>query len=257
MKPDIDFHIARDQERKKTLFLESVICMSIGMIARVFYCWKYFVPVRDSYDYEEYIKQWIAYKTIPEDALFPPLGPFILRIPALYFGTDIIKGGIIVNVLLGLCFISVIIMLSREITSSEYAAVCSGLLAATHPTLVYYSCQLLRENTFLLFAGLAALSAIRYIKFKSPNRFLIVFTAFFAVLSCMCRHEGIELIVLFGLLFFLIPRQRKHWGRIRTVSLFVLSCLVSVIITSAAIGISADFYASYPAIFEKYLNPEL
>ena len=84
-------------QKNKWIFVDCIVCMVIGAIVRLYYCISFFVPVRDTYVYEEYIRQWTLYGEIPEGATFPPLGLFILRIPSLYYGLDIIKGDVSSN----------------------------------------------------------------------------------------------------------------------------------------------------------------
>lgn len=185
---------------------------------------------------------------------FPPLGPFILRIPALYFDTDIMKGGIVVNMILGLCIISVLVLISKEILFSDLIATGLGIIAAVHPSLVHYSCHLLRENTFLLFSSLAVLCALRHMKFHTRRN--VVFSAVFTVMATLCRHEGIELLAVFCVLFFLNPTKPDCATRFKTVFLFLISGFAALFLISYAVGISSDFYLSYPHTLKNYFNEE-
>ena len=62
------------KQRDKRIFIDCIVCMAIGAIVRLFYCLSYFVPVRDAFVYEDYIRQWILQGNIPDGFLFPRSG---------------------------------------------------------------------------------------------------------------------------------------------------------------------------------------
>lgn len=186
--------------RSKDIII-SFICVALGGMARVFYCWKYPVPVRDAFRYKEFIVQWIDTGIIPEGTYFPPLGLYLLKIPGSLCGYDIMKGGIVVNMILGLSIILILIKISSCLYPSALSVLCTGLLAAGHPTLIQYSCQMTRENTYLFFSCLAVLFTIKN-SISSCHCFILLVSLFSAA-AFLCRFEALELVPLVNLAIFL------------------------------------------------------
>ena len=97
------------------------------------------------------MRKWDKLGHIPLDKVYPPLGLFILKTATTYYRDDYLKKGTLINVVVGLLIIVAGINAGAKITQSEFGAMCLGLVLSTHPSLVYYSCCLLRENLYLLF----------------------------------------------------------------------------------------------------------
>ena len=150
------------KDKNNRLFFVIVICLAIGGLLRVFYCLKYPVPVRDSFSYKFFIEEWVKYGKLPYGKDFPPLGLYLLHIPSALTGCETIKSSIIMNVLFGMLFICVSVYISKCIFSSTFVQCVIGLIVATHPTLIDYSCQGTRENSYLLFCCLSIFFIIKY-----------------------------------------------------------------------------------------------
>ncbi len=234
----------------KRLFLITTVCVLIGSIVRIAYCLKYPVPVRDSYEYMFIIREWIETNSIPIEKPIPPLGLFLMKIPTTYFGYEIIKGGIVINILLGLLIIITLIKISDEITPSPLLALCIGILSATHPTLIRYSCEMLRENSFLLFSSFAVISCIRFL--KGTTGYLILASICLAA-GYLCRHEGIEFAFFFGALILFNPKiELKKRGLYSMI--YIVLFMFSLVAISLCIGIPKEYYYTYLNDYKNSAN---
>ena len=217
----------------------SVSCLAIGFIVRFFYLLVYPVPVRDSFKYMMFIESWLETGEYPTNYPFPPLSVYLLKLPHELCNCDLIRSGIVVNMVLGLLIIVLIIKISSNLNCSICYSTCLGLIAATHPTLVHYSCQVLRENSFLFFCCLSVLSMISYL--KKHNIIYYIASSFFIVSSCLCRYEAMELIVVLGVVILFLNKEKKR-KKVLLLFVFFLIAITAVFIISCAIGVPLDYY---------------
>ena len=126
--------------------------------------------------------------------MFPPIAMILLCFPHRYLGFELVKGGILLNCILGLFIVYFICQTTKRITKSNLCVLFVGGLAATNPSLVHYSCQFLRENIYLFFCSLCVKGSVEiYYKYRFVTLLKIIF---FSILSCFSRHEGYELFLL-------------------------------------------------------------
>ena len=228
--------------KNNKLFLANILCLISGALLRILYCIKYPVPVRDSYVYKEFIEKWSQTGVIPDEPVLPPLGISLLKIPFTLFNFDIIKGGIIINIVLGLCLILIIIKISYIISSSESVGFLTGLLVAAHPSMISYSCEMIRENSYLTLCSLSALFALLFYRKKSVKHIILV--ACFACGAYMCRHEGLEIIpATFSIIFIIKTFSMKK--KIAMCSIYIISYLVSFLLFSYFFDIPLNHYLIY------------
>ena len=207
------------------------LCIGIGSIVRIIYLWLYPVQPRDAFKYKEFIEAWNMTGEYPTFYPFPPLGIYLLKIPQYLHVDNLFTCGVIVNMVLGLCIIGLIMKISSAIFPSSLLTACVGITVATHPTFVHYSCQMLRENSFLFFSCLGILLMIYY----------VLLSSFCAIAACLCRYEALELCLVMGASVLLVP-EKKRMKRIQHLFLFVAGCIVSIILISYTIGIPLDYY---------------
>lgn len=194
-------------KKGRTVFLIAVICLVIGALTRIAFCIRYPVQPRDAYVYESVVREWINTGMIPERVTYFPLSLWFFRVASCFVHYDIIKGGIIVNQVIGLLFIVVTIYLFSYYFKNVSILYIVGLIIATHPTLVRFSCCLLRENTFLLFASLSVYSFVCY--YGKTNIATLTAASVFGALAFLCRLEGLEVIVVLFLLLLYLFIQKK------------------------------------------------
>ncbi len=229
-------------KRGATFFYICMACLFITGIQRILFCIKYPVPPRDAFIYEGIIQQWNSTGIFPEDALQPPLGMFILRIPSYYLGYDVMKGGVIVNIILGLLFVWIAMYVSKEITESNLFCLFIGIITATNTTLVTYSCQMLRENSYLLFCIASVLFAIRFWKTKRVNAF--IFMSLFSTMSFLCRHEGLETIILSSSVVILSSLNKPALG-LKHFSVYIILCIFLFGLVTQFIHVPLSYYKTY------------
>lgn len=229
------------KKKDKQLFEDCLICMSIGAIVRIFYCLKYPVPVRDAFVYKNIIEEWIKTGSIPLNIKgLPPLGLYLLKIPAEFFGFEVIQGGIIENVIIGLCIITITMIISEEIISSRFVVFLTGLFIATHKTFIDYSCQMIRENIYLFFSCLTIYYTIKYVKRGSLLHLCVA--SLCSAASVLCRHEGFELFILLCWIIILKEQYKRIFSVFSITLLVYLSSLVCI---SYAIGVHTKYYMTY------------
>ena len=223
-------------------FITTVICAIVAGITRILYCWVYPVPVRDSFAYKEIIEYWIRFGSLPEESHSPPLGLLFFKIPAEYFDYDVIKTGIAVNVLLGVCIVISIVWIAYVIGLSNMESLLVGIIAATHPTLVKLSCQMIREDSYLLFCSLSILTTFLFLKNRRNRQ--IILMSLFAASAYLCRHEGLELIPIICLLI-LVCFKDTFFGRTKRIILFLGLYAVSIVGITCTLDIPIDYYKAY------------
>lgn len=189
------------------IFQIFLLVFLLGLGLRLLYCIKYPVPVRDSYEYYEYIVRWKEEGTLPTYRVFPPLALYLYKTVDDLTSCGIIKSAIIINIVVGELLICIVVYTASRYRFSILSTLLLGILVATHPTLIYYSCQPLRENLYLLFCSLFAISFITY---AQSRKFIdLAGQALFCSLALLARKESLELVflpvVLLGLTIKSIP----------------------------------------------------
>lgn len=223
----------------------------VGLFFRVIYLLKYPVPVRDSYEYSLLFQSNSIKWELLENNPIPPLTLFLLNLPNSLFYCGFICGGIIVNIVLGVMIIFLFSKMAIAIIQSNIIALGIGLLVATHPTLIHYSCQPIRENSFLFFYSLSVISLITYCKTRSYGH--ILFGGACAAATCLCRHEGFELILIYCL-FILFLSKQFFFTRLQQVAVFFLSFSVSFCTILRIINYPSLFAVKYiESIVQKYI----
>ena len=211
-------NITRCMNKNKSLFVIIILCLCLGGAARIFYCIKYPVQPRDVYRYIYEMENWEKEQT-DELINVPYLSLYLLNLPHKILKCDIKKGGICVNVIVGQLIIILSILSFRELSDNKMGLWVVGLVTSTHPTLIHYSCVLLRENTYLLFCIMSINLLIRWYKRKSV--IYIFFGGVTAALSFLCRYEGLEICVIYILMILF------HFKALRIKKIFFHSLVKS------------------------------
>ena len=221
--------ITHCMNKNKSLFVIIILCLCLGGAARIFYCIKYPVQPRDVSIYIGEMENWEKEQRIT----VPYLSLYLLNLPHKILKCDIEKGGICVNVVVGQLIIILSILSFRELSDDKIGLWVVGLVTSTHPTLIQYSCVLLRENTYLLFCIMSINLLILWYKRKSI--IYILLGGVTAALSFLCRYEGLEICVIYILMILF------HFKALRIRRLFVhltgflIVYATSIYVTSAMI----------------------
>ena len=204
---------------------QDIFCLILAYVIRLFYCILYPIQPKDAYIYIKYIIQWEEQgKPIPiiED-IYYPLSLWLLKAPHHFFGMEIVKGGIILNLLLGILIVALLMTIARLFFKEDKIILFVGLIAATHPMLVHFSCVFLRENTYLFFSLLTFYCLAKYcMRFDLID---LVGTGLFGSLASLCRIEGLEFIIVISLVLFLFVyvKKKQVYKAIRHFIVFVLA----------------------------------
>ncbi len=172
-------------------------------------------------------EEWLKNGMIEKTTVFFPFSIWVMKIPCHFFNCRVLIAGITTNVIIGLLLIIICMRLSKMICNSEIIAITSGLIIATHPSLVYFSCNYMRENVYLLNCSLCIYVLLRYL--KKRNTFYIGYAGVFTALAIMARLEGAELIpiVILCIVAYNVKR-RKYINIVLLTGLFLFIMLASI-----------------------------
>ena len=239
------------QKHGNSLFYICIACVIISSLTRVWYCLNYPVPVRDSYKYMQLIKYWDIYKELPKNNTIPPLSLFFLKIPSHFLPIDIITGGVVSNIVFGTLIVITSILIIGHFPSSKLLILITGIVVATHPTLVYYSCHMLRENSYLLFCFLIAYSIIA--NYNKRDYYHLMLEGIYAGMACLVRYESLEIIIIWLLLTAINPKKSKR-AKLNETSLFLLSFVVTILLIDYYLDIPLRYYInSYYKVEKKVI----
>ena len=231
----------KDRIDRKRLFAIQIIILVIAIAFRITYCFRYPVPVRDSYKYQEHIETLQKTGTICDQEIYtPPLALYILGFPSKHWDCGIIKGGICIDVVFGLLIILVATEICAMTIPSLFIVFMIGAIFSTHPNMVYYSCQCLRENSFILLSLLATWASLLSIRKGSATG--IVLAGAFAAWAIQCRYEALELLLFIPPALMLFASGKTYFKRIVLCGLFLASILATFFLTNAALGIPLSYY---------------
>lgn len=224
--------------------------MTVGAIIRVLYILIYPVPVRDSFVYKTFIESWNQTGVFPQEPLFPPLGITLLKISSTCFDCETIKGGRITNTVLGICIIYIMVRISLEISKSRTIALVIGLLSATHPTLISYSCQMTRENPYLFFCSMTCMLLVMY---SNKNKlYFVLLLALSSSAAFLCRHEGLELIPIVIVVICMCVRNVSKKAVFLRCVLFLASYVISFLLSTYLTGVPISHYKLYNKRYLEY-----
>lgn len=227
---------------KKTIAV-IVFCVLVGFFVRIMYLIKYPVPVRDSYTYQEMIEHWDFSSQTETTKVVPPLSLFFFKTTSQLLNIELIKAAKLFNIETGLLIIVLMMLIASRISSSLICTFISGLIAATHPVLVELSCQMLRENSYLMFTCFAILCLMSYLKHIGITK--LVLAALCVTLSFFCRYEGIDNLVISFLIILFFPKRIRM--KVKTVHalIFIVTCAISAFVITFAIKVPTSYYMLY------------
>lgn len=220
----------------RRLFSSIVVLVIISSLLRIAYIVLHPVQPRDYYKYENYIYDWEEKGEMPEE-IKGGLSIWLLKAPYHFFKIDLLKGGVVINVILGNLIIVWSVLILYELFHSNIITISVGLILSTHPTLIEFSCFFLRENSYLFFALLSIYGIAGFIKRKSVVMLLL--SGIMCALSFLCRFEAAELIPISLLLVscVLIHSKTKLKKVLLYDFLYVFALFVTFFLTNAILGL--------------------
>ena len=215
---------------EKRVFAITFLCVIVGSILRIAYCIANPVQPRDAFGYEKIIREWEKSGELLTHLSYFPLSIWILKIPHHFFKCDIIKSAVVVNIILGLLIIIIATVIASTFTRQYFVILITGLIAATHPYLIEYSCYLLRENLYLLFCLLSIYSLGLY--YKRNRLMAAVYGGVLGALAFLCRLEGLEFLFIWFVftMFLFIKKRISFYKSITHFGLFTISYIATVFI---------------------------
>ena len=246
-------NITSCMDKNKTLFIIIILCLCLGGTTRILYCIKYPVQPRDVYKYIYVMENWEKEQWV--DLInVPYLSLYLMNLPHKILTSDIKKGGICLNIMVGQCIIILSILSFRVLSDNKIGLWVVGLVTSTHPTLIHYSCEMLRENTYLLFCIVSINLLILWHKRKSI--IYIFLGGISAALSFLCRYEGLEICVMYILMIIF------HFKALRIKRLlvhligFLIVYATSIYATSTIIDkdfrLKMIYFKTYNRVLEKW-----
>ena len=218
----------------KTKKIIIILIVLLAFVARIGNVIMHPIPVRDSYIYQKIINDWGENSEYSSN--IPPLGLYMMTLPRKLFGLDTIKSGVSVNMLLGICSVLMITAIAHRIVNSFIIEVGVGVIAATHPTLVHYSCHVLRDNTYIMCLLLLVIEIVEYIN-KERIRDMVL-SGMISAFALASRYEGFEAIIIVCLIV-LMKKSRKQ-KRLRDLIIYVSTVIVTINILFMLIGVTLN-----------------
>lgn len=213
-------------QRFNSFILIVFFSLTIGFFLRVLYYNKYPVQSRDAY---YYIQDSIENSFLSEKGEYTPvLSLFLLALPHKILGKDRMCSRIITNMVLGLGFIVILIEIARQLFKNRMTMLFSGLLAATNPVLIDYSCKALRESSYVFFSGLIFLAYLKFIRKRDITG--VIMMGLISACVILCRIEGVELLVIstFILVYSLYNTQNRTKKTAAYIALYFFIVLLSI-----------------------------
>ena len=216
-----------------------LLCLLTGLLLRVLYIIRYPIQPRDAYSYMNVITKWEKEGFIEDGIGIVPLSLWILKTPHKLFSIDLLKGGVVINMILGLLIIVVMIRITGAIFHNELIQLFVGLITATHPILIHFSCVFLRENSYLFFSGLALFCLVKYL--ASPRYLYLSCGSVASSLSFACRLEGLELPLFFFSAILFGNRYKKKTKRFSlAIFVYVLVYIFTLLMLLEMMGINSN-----------------
>lgn len=224
------------------VFRISVGCAFLALIIRLIYLIKYPVPIRDAYAYEHLLNNFANNDILPIDC--PPLALFIFNLTRDSFYEGIIKNSIILNMVLGVFIVLITINILFEINKSNITNCLLGILIATHPSYIEYSCESLRENQMILFSSIGIFFLVKYLN----KKWIVCFIAssVFIAFAMLCRYEAMELSIIASI--FLLYKQKEK----KVISLIAFSVIQIAVITLVYITFNQNLLYFINSLIYKY-----
>ena len=225
-----------------------VIIFVLACIIRIAFMIQNPVRVRDSFEYRNVLenKEKVVFD---KNHVYPPLAMYIIGLPGMITKCNTIKGGCVIDNVLGLMIVLTIMLIAQEFTKSLLNLFCIGLLAATHESLVEYSCEMLRENSFLIFCSIGVLCMVRAIKRRS-YLYHVLCGVFFS-LGVMCRYEALEFSAIYLITVYLLQRNLKR--TIKSTLCFAISFLIVFGIVYLTLDNQKEYMLLYlNTIYERF-----
>ena len=197
-----------------------MVFILLGLLFRCIHIFKYSIQSRDSYDYKEEIAE--IQKDKSHSGNYPIVSMYLMSLPSRLFGLDIIKGGVIVNMILGVSIIALIVKTCYNITRSSLLMFYAGIITASYSDFIYFSTQLLRENSYLFFVCAALEMLTRRGKDSLLKLFLL---GFYTICAVLCRFEGLEIIIMYTVFkasAFLFDKHKTGKKFVKFVANYVL-----------------------------------
>lgn len=222
--------------------VEYCLLTIVALFSRMLYCILYNVPNRDSFTYMKTIDEWTT--NYPPESLngVPPLGIYILKQASSILGFGTMKSGYCANIVMSIISVILLTETFKLLCRSRTIGILIGILAATNPTLVENSCSLTRESSYFLFSCMSLFNTIKYIKHRSYYYILCATICISAAYAC--RHEGIELIIIFFGIILFIPKENFANKTLKTSFALSVFCLM-LILLPITIRIPLSFYKTY------------
>ena len=206
--------------------------------------------LRDSSLYLSLSESWLETNDytvlLGETTTVPPLHLFLIK-EMMKMGFSSEPGGRSIAIVLGSLIPVLGYYTVLKLFKNKRLATISAVLFVTHPTLVSYSIQPLRENLYLACLGLTIIELIYAIRNnKSYNWFL---SGCCISLTFFCRYEAIEFLFLgiVYLSYWLFSRKLKATQFACFICLFITGFVIASLFLFSLIRYDVSFVKKIPS----------
>ena len=212
----------------------NLICIVIFLLSLVFRFFKMIIdPVllRDSAQYLNMAEVWentgLYGEAIQVGTPVPPLPIFMIKVLSAT-GLSEEMAGRGVAMFLGSCIPVIGFLIAYLLFRKKIVAFITACILMVNPTLVSFSTQPMRENSYLFFQGIMICFLI--LSIQKGGVIPLVVCGFLCSLSSFCRYEALESLFFCPIVFYIVFLYKK-------ISLRRFTTCVSLFLASAIIGL--------------------
>ncbi len=227
-----------------------VLIMLLAVALRLIYLQNHPLETRDGIRYMAQTQQWFS------DGTWQKQDPYLQSSPVLYcylskslmhLGFSVERSTICVNFIAGIALLIPIWLAGKILFREEKAdALLLTLFAAVCPKLIQYSCERLREGTFLFFSACVFCSCFYVIFCEKRTKLVTILCGTCTFLAVACRFEALELLFFCVCAICAVAgwREKKLLSSVQYASLFLAGLIIGF-------GIFA-MLPGFPNIFTLY-----
>lgn len=179
----------------KTIFY--LILISIfGLGIRSFLLMQGHTLSRDSIQYVQEAEQWHSEGSlkINSNSLRPPLFIYLIK-NLMRWNISAENAGLAINLVMGVLLIPAVFLLTKLLVNDNLVALGAALLAAVHPNLVEFSCEIQRDCLYLFLCGLFCCFLL--LGAQKKHWYWWCLGGVTLALAAFCRMEALEFLVIF------------------------------------------------------------
>lgn len=181
-----------------------------------------------------------------------PMYPWLIK-TVMILGVSPHIAGVVINIVLGSVLPILMYLIIRCCSNSKEIALSAALIMAVHPSAMELSRQLIRDNLYLFFSGIAIIGILKALKSENLLWWALVGVATGA--NLLTRYESLEFVILVTL-YFLVAKIcgiMSYKQMIRSSVIWLTTVIATFFILATAMNVTEQVYQSYGNIINSTL----